>query len=130
MEVALQLLSGHQLAGATAAAMAVADLRLATLVAVAGRRSANRETIERQLDVWRGESYDAKIHSQRLAVYRLLAGRVEDVQVGGCWRLLLMVSVYYSSRDSVFQAFGVWFQPIAELLLDLHKWRIRPFRPF
>lgn len=78
----LCLLSGHQLAGATAVASASGDTRLATLVATAGVGSAAREEAAKQLEVWRSCGMEASIDPERLLVYRLLAGQVRGYQSG------------------------------------------------
>lgn len=70
----LQLLSGHQLAVAAGVAASTGDVRLATLVAQAGRSEQVLMCAAHQLQVWQAAGFLEHIDAERLAAYKLLAG--------------------------------------------------------
>jgi nuclear pore complex protein Nup98-Nup96 len=93
----LALLSGHQLASATAAAATSGDVRLASLLATAGSSSAAREQLASQLNVWRDAGFEPHLNHSRRQVYQLLAGQVDTVipALNLDWRRALGCHIWY-----------------------------------
>ncbi len=78
----LRLLCAQQTAAAAAVAAAAGNVRLATLVAQAGSgsRDAAARDASAQLAVWAANDMLRGIEADRLLVYRLLAGQVDEVR--------------------------------------------------
>ncbi|KAJ9516120.1 hypothetical protein QJQ45_024546, partial [Haematococcus lacustris] len=97
-EAVLLLLSGHQLAAGAALAAAGGDTRLATLVAAAGCYAEGVSDAQRQIEVWAAANMTGAVAPDRLAVYRLLAGQVLEVnaRLRLDWRRFLGLLLWYS----------------------------------
>lgn len=96
-EAVLQLLSGRQLLGAAAVAAAAGDTRLATLISSAGQHAQAQAELARQLSVWTTSDMTPHIDSDRLLVYKLLAGQVleANARLQLDWRRFLGLMVWY-----------------------------------
>ncbi len=98
----LQLLTGFQLAAATAAAAAVGDVRLATLLPQVGRTEQLSQCVAAQLDTWVAHDMLKAIDPQRLLIYKLLAGDVDAVvaAVPLDWRRAFALQLWYGGAAS------------------------------
>eukprot|EP00955_Chlamydomonas_euryale_P016734 178541-Chlamydomonas_euryale.AAC.1 len=95
-EAVLRLLAAQQPAAATAVAVAAGDVRLATLLALAGAgaRAQLSGCVQSQLDVWEANDMLGHVAPDRLLVYRLLAGQVRRYWRGPWLRAQVAQGMY------------------------------------
>lgn len=78
-ETILCRLSGHQLDDACAAALSAGQVRLATLIPLAGGDRGTRQDLERQIDAWTKTEMLSYINLSYRQVYSLLGGDVSKI---------------------------------------------------
>ncbi|KAG1657439.1 hypothetical protein FOA52_011719 [Chlamydomonas sp. UWO 241] len=98
-EAVLRLMCAQQPAAAAAVAVAAGDVRLATLLAQAGcgARGGACDEAAAQLRVWEANDMAGHVGRDRLLVYRLLAGQVDEVRdrLALDWRRYLALQLWY-----------------------------------
>ncbi|GAX81271.1 hypothetical protein CEUSTIGMA_g8703.t1 [Chlamydomonas eustigma] len=104
-EAVLRLMCANQVAPAVAVAVAAGDSRLATMLVQAGC-SSNMDGLTQgareQLAVWQANDMLGHIQKDRLLIYKLLAGQVEEVRdrLALDWRRLLALLLWYTTPPS------------------------------
>ncbi|QDZ20282.1 nucleoporin [Chloropicon primus] len=125
LEKVILSLSKHDIRETTEQALALKDTRLASLISMAGCHMHMKEDISQQLEVWRSNSMDDLIAQQRMHVYELLSGKLENIlhQHDLDWRRAFACIMWYeqSAVDPVensihsflgFQGTGIVKQPL------------------
>lgn len=101
-DAVMAMLSGHQLAAATALAAASGDVRLAALLAQAGKRGSSTAAIQAQLQTWQDAGMVPHIDAKRLQVYQVLGGQLDAVlpTLQLPWRLALGMHLWFGQGGS------------------------------
>jgi len=99
----LAALSGHQLPAAAAVAATAGDVRLASIIAQGSNRRATTSEVASQLRVWEDSGLISHMELERLQVYRILGGQLDDVVStlpGLPWRAALGMHLWYGRGGS------------------------------
>ena len=97
LDEVLARLSKHDIRGATEAALAAKDTRMASLIAMAGCHAHLKEDLRQQLEIWEARDMNDHIDEQRRLVYQVLSGTVEGALGfhGFDWRRALALIMWY-----------------------------------
>ena len=105
LEKVILSLSKRGIQKATEQVLALKDPRLASLIAMAGCHGHMKEDISQQLEVWKSNSMDSLIQPDRLQIYELLSGNLENIlpKFASDWRRALACIMWYeqSALDPV-----------------------------
>jgi hypothetical protein len=98
----LVLLSGHDLESAVMASVACGNVRLATLLASAGKLTPGVNSISEQNQVWKDAGYFDHFEKELLQVYEILGGNVDTSMhiVNNDWKRALGMHLWYVTPNT------------------------------
>ena len=101
-EKLLVLLSGHDLESAVITSVACGNVRLATLLASAGKLTPGVNSISEQHQVWKDAGYFDNMEKELLEVYEILGGNVDTSMyiVKNDWKRALGMHLWYVTPNT------------------------------